>query len=97
MPDVDVLLSQIARANGFAAAIIDTAMRNRFELMVAEFYRELDAIEEHPVCQRANDKKTEAGDSVALLSRTAGLPCIRLGAVLDHEEPLSHPESDQPQ
>jgi hypothetical protein len=34
MPDVEALLSQIARANGFAAAMIDTAMRNRFELMV---------------------------------------------------------------
>jgi hypothetical protein len=50
MPDVDVLLSRIARANGFAAAMIDTAMRKRFQLMVAEFHRELDAIEEHLVC-----------------------------------------------
>jgi hypothetical protein len=65
MPDVDVLLSQIARANGFAAAMIDTAMRKRFELMVAEFQRELDAIEEHPGSQRDSDK-TEAGDCVAL-------------------------------
>ncbi len=56
MPDVDMLLSQIARVKGFAAARIDTAMRKRFELMVAEFHRELDAIEEHPVCQRDNDK-----------------------------------------
>jgi hypothetical protein len=56
MPDVDVRLSRIARANGFAAAMIDTAMRKRFQLMVAEFHRELDAIEEHPVCQRDNDK-----------------------------------------
>jgi hypothetical protein len=36
--------------NGFAAKMIDTAMRKRFELMVAEFHRELDAIEEYPVC-----------------------------------------------
>ena len=56
MPDVDVLLSQIADAKGFAAAMIDTAMRKRFELMVAEFHRELDAIVEHPVCQRDSDK-----------------------------------------
>jgi hypothetical protein len=56
MPDVDVLLSQIARAYGFAAAMIDTAIRKRFELMVAEFQRELDAIEEHPVSQRDSDE-----------------------------------------
>jgi hypothetical protein len=56
MPDVDVLLSQIARAKGFAGAMIDTAMRKRFELMVGEFQRELDAIEEHPVSHRDNDK-----------------------------------------
>jgi hypothetical protein len=56
MPDVDVLLSQIARANGFAAAMIDTAMRKPFELMVGKFQRELDAIEEHPVSQRDSDK-----------------------------------------
>ena len=95
MPDVDVRLSQTARVNGFAAAMIDTAMRKRFELMVAEFHRELDAIEEHPVCQTTT--KTEAGNRVALRSRTAASPCIRLGAGLDHEEPLSQPESDQPQ
>jgi hypothetical protein len=45
MPDVDVHLSQIARAKGFAAAMIDTAIRKRFGLMVAEFRRELDEIE----------------------------------------------------
>ena len=56
MPDVDVRLSQIARVKGFAAAMIDTAMRKRLELMIAEFHRELDAIEEHPVCQKDNDK-----------------------------------------
>jgi hypothetical protein len=36
--------------------MIDTAMRKRFELMVGEFQRELDAIEEHPVSHRDNDK-----------------------------------------
>jgi hypothetical protein len=56
MPDVDVLLSQIVRAKRFAAAMIDTALRKRFELMVAEFHRELDAIEEHPLSQRDSDK-----------------------------------------
>jgi hypothetical protein len=39
---------------------------------------------------RETATKTEAGDRVALRWRTAGSPCIRLGAVLDHEEPLSH-------
>jgi hypothetical protein len=56
MPDVDVLTSPVIRAKGFAVAMIDTAMRKRFELMVAEFHRKLDAIEEHPLCQRDNDK-----------------------------------------
>ena len=56
MPDVDVLLSQIVRAKRFAAAMIDTALRKRFELMVAEFHRELDAIKEHPLSQRDSDK-----------------------------------------
>jgi hypothetical protein len=55
MPDVDVLLSQIARAKG-AAAMIDTAVRKRFELMVGELKRALDAIEQHQVSQRDNDK-----------------------------------------
>jgi len=55
MPDVDVLLSQIARAKG-AAAMIDTAIRKRFELMVAELQRGLAAIEQHPVSQRDSDK-----------------------------------------
>ena len=56
MPDVEVLLSHIARAKGVAAAMVDTAMRKRFESMVAEFHHELDTIEEHPVCQRDNNK-----------------------------------------
>jgi hypothetical protein len=55
MPDVDVLLSQITRAKG-AAAMIDTAIRKRFELMVGEFQRALDAIEQHPVSQSDSDK-----------------------------------------
>ena len=54
MPDVDVLLYQIARAKG-AAAMIDTAIRKRFELMVAELQRSLAAIEQHPVSQRDNN------------------------------------------
>jgi hypothetical protein len=55
MPDIDVLLSQIARAKG-AAAMIDTAIHKRFELMVAELQRGLAAIEQHPVSQRDSDK-----------------------------------------
>jgi hypothetical protein len=55
MPDVDVLLSRIARAKG-AAAMIDTAIRKRFELMVVELQRGLAAIEQHPVSQRDSDK-----------------------------------------
>jgi hypothetical protein len=55
MPDVDVLLSRIARAKG-AAAMIDTAIRKRFELMVAELQRGLAAIEQHPVSQRDSNK-----------------------------------------
>ena len=55
MPDVDVLLSQIAPAK-CAAAMIDTAIRKRFELMVGEFQRALEAIEQHPVSQRDSDK-----------------------------------------
>ena len=66
MPDVEVLLSHIARAKGVAAAMVDTAMRKRFELMVAEFHREFDAIEEHPVGQRETTTKIEVGDCGAL-------------------------------
>jgi hypothetical protein len=54
MPDFDKL-SQIARAKG-AAAMIDTAIRKRFELMVAELQRGLAAIEQHPASQRDSDK-----------------------------------------
>ena len=56
MPDVDVRLSQIARVKGFAAAMIDTAMRKRFELMVDKFQRELDTVEQRPVYQRSPEK-----------------------------------------
>ncbi len=56
MPDVDVLLTEITRAKRLAAAMIDTALRKRFELMVAEFQRELDTVEERPVSQRSPDK-----------------------------------------
>jgi hypothetical protein len=56
MSDVDLPLTE-SRAKRFAAAVIDAALRKRFELMVGEFQRELDAIEEHPVSQRDNDKK----------------------------------------
>jgi hypothetical protein len=56
MPDVDVLLTEITRAKRLAAAMIDAALRKRFELMVAEFQRELDTIEERPVSQRSPDK-----------------------------------------
>jgi hypothetical protein len=55
MPDVDVLLSRIARPKG-AAAMIDTAIRKRFKLMVAELQRGLAAIEQHPVSLRDSDK-----------------------------------------
>ena len=55
MPDVDVLLSRIARAKG-AATMIDIAIRKRFELMVAELQRGLAAIEQHPVSLRDSDK-----------------------------------------
>jgi hypothetical protein len=56
MPDVDVLLTEITRAKRLAAAMIDAALRKRFELMVAEFQRELDTVEERPVSQRSPDK-----------------------------------------
>jgi hypothetical protein len=53
MPDVDVLLTENTRAKRLAAAMIDTALRKRFELMVAEFQRELDTLEQRPVSQRS--------------------------------------------
>ena len=56
MPDVDVLLTEITRAERLAAAVIDTALCKRFEMMLAEFQRELDTVEERPVSQRSPDK-----------------------------------------
>jgi hypothetical protein len=56
MPDVDVLLTEITRAERLAAAMIDTALRKRFEMMLTEFQRELDTVEERPVSQRSPDK-----------------------------------------
>ncbi len=53
MPDVDVGLTENTRAKRLAAAMIDTALRKRFELMVAEFQRELDTVEQRPVSQRS--------------------------------------------
>src|SRR5258705_294240 len=41
MPDVDVGLTENTRAQRSGAAMIDTALRKRFELMVAKFQREL--------------------------------------------------------
>ena len=55
-PDVDVLVTEITRAKRLAAAMIDTALRKRFELMVAEFQRELDTLEQRPVSQRSPEK-----------------------------------------
>jgi predicted phage gp36 major capsid-like protein len=77
MRDVDVFACQIARAKGFAAAMIDAAMRKRFELMVAELHRKLDAIEEHPVCQRENDKKGRRATAWPCdRARLAHLACV---------------------
>jgi hypothetical protein len=56
MPDVDVLLAENTRAKRLAAATIDNALRKRFELMVAEFQRELDTVEQGPVSQRSPEK-----------------------------------------
>ena len=56
MPDVDVLVAENAHAKRLAAATIDTALRKRFELMVAEFQRELDTLEQRPVSQRSPEK-----------------------------------------
>jgi hypothetical protein len=56
MPDVDVPLTEITRAKRLAAAMVDTALRKRFELMVAEFQYELDTVEQRPVSQRSPEK-----------------------------------------
>jgi hypothetical protein len=56
MPAVDVPLTEITRVKRLAAAMIDTALRKRFELMVAEFQRELDTLEQRPVSRRSPEK-----------------------------------------
>jgi hypothetical protein len=56
MPDVDMPLTEITRAKRMAAAMINTALRKRFELMVAEFQCELDTVERRPVSQRSPEK-----------------------------------------
>jgi hypothetical protein len=56
MPDVDVPLTEITSAKRLAAAMVDTALRKRFELMVAEFQGELDTVEQRPVSQRSPEK-----------------------------------------
>jgi hypothetical protein len=53
MADVDMPLTEITRAKRLAAAMIDTALRERFELMVAELQRQLDTVERRPVSQRS--------------------------------------------
>jgi hypothetical protein len=55
-PDVDVPLTEITRAKRLAAAMIDTALRKRFESMVAEFQCELDTVEQRPVSQRSPER-----------------------------------------
>jgi hypothetical protein len=56
MTDVDMPLAEITHAKRLAAAMIDTALRERFALMVAEFQRELDTVERPPVSQRSPEK-----------------------------------------
>jgi hypothetical protein len=56
MPDVDVGLIDNTRATRSGTAMIDTALRKRFELMVAKFQRELDTVEQRPVSQRSPEK-----------------------------------------
>ena len=56
MPDVDVGLTENPRAKRLGAAMIDTALRKRFELMVDKFQRELDTVEQRPVYQRSPEK-----------------------------------------
>jgi len=59
MPDVDAGLTENTRAKRSGAAMIDTALRKRFECMVAKFQRELDTVEQRPV-PRGAPSKTEA-------------------------------------
>ena len=56
MPDVDVGLTEKTRAQRSGAAMIDTGLRKRFELMVAKFQRELDTVEQRPVSQRSPEQ-----------------------------------------
>jgi hypothetical protein len=56
MPDVEVPLTEITRAKRLAAAMVDTALRKRFELMVAEFQYELDTVEQRPVSQGSREQ-----------------------------------------
>jgi hypothetical protein len=56
MPDVDVGPTENTRAQRSGAAMIDTALRKRFELMVAKFQRELDTVEQRPVSQRSPEQ-----------------------------------------
>jgi len=56
MPDVDVGPTENTRAQRLGAAMIDTALRKRFELMVAKFQRELDTVEQRPVSQRSPEQ-----------------------------------------
>ena len=56
MPDVDAGLTENTRAKRSGAAMIDTALRKRFELMVAKFQRELDTVEQRPVSQKSPEQ-----------------------------------------
>ena len=47
MPDFDGLIIQIERAKRFAAAMTNQAERERFATIVAEYERELAAIEDN--------------------------------------------------
>ena len=56
MPDADAGLTENTRAKRLGAAMIDTALRKRFELMVAKLQRGLDTVEQRPVSQRSPEK-----------------------------------------
>jgi len=56
MPDVDVGPTENTRAQLKGDAMINTALRKRFELMVAKFQRELDTVEQRPVSQRSPEQ-----------------------------------------
>jgi hypothetical protein len=57
MPDVENLISQLERAKRFAAAMTNETERSRFETMAAEFQRELDRVEDHPVFKSASARR----------------------------------------